>query len=472
MSANIRVEGRREGFTDCARRLSKYAGKFRRKETTDDDFLDQVMVEFYHLATTISPTFKELERSLDFGYDGHEGSAILAAIIVCIWHPYNAQPNPDFAFVSRSIQIIATSISLPEQIQARPLFIACKDATLDRLQAIDQEVAGASGGVSLLQNPGFPQLLVVLAILVGNKQLATGMIENYPPGPDHDTLFSPRALRKYWPDDSQYSTTRHPIYASVADVDTGCDVWVYMVKHSWATPRLNMLSVALSSPDIPSGQALIRELLPLILARPDLTDADISETLWHALRDGGAQPGAVDTYLGLYNPKARELLDQTRYVSRSAAYHYGSANLEVLLGRDAADFFGMDPDQHTAKRQRTEFFDAPGDEFYGHTKMSTALHHAARACNAESVEFLLAQPGGAEPRRDGYGRTAYDYLKNLEDFSNRLASIRSLRPEDTEPIYAIFERVGWRLSTPEEIKAAATPVRLTDQWGSSTLYGL
>lgn len=31
----------------------------------------------------------------------------------------------------------------------------------------------------------------------------------------------------------------------------------------------------------------------------------------------------------------------------------------------------------------------------GRPKMSTALYHAARACNAETVEFLLAWRGGA-----------------------------------------------------------------------------
>lgn len=146
----------------------------------------------------------------------------------------------------------------------------------------------------------------------------------------------------------------------------------------------------------------------------------------------------------------------------------------MLLRRDAADFFGMDPEKHARLRARQSVDDPPDDDYYGRSKMATALHHAARACNAEAVEFLLGQPGGAEPRRDGHGRTAYDYLKHLEDIKHREAKrgLPAREPVRPELIYAIFERHGWCLSSPEEIRAAATPLRGTDDWRSSILRGI
>lgn len=472
MSTHARVEGRRDNVFDCTVRVSVSADKFRRGDITADAFLDQATVEFYHLATTASPTFKEIESGLDLRNGSREGGAVLAAMIVCIWHPYAAQATPKLDAVSRPEQIIATSISLPEQSHARPLFAACKDATLERLQAMDDEVARASGA-RLLDKPGIPQLLVVLALLVGNKHLPTCIIENYPPGPDHDMLFSRRHWDEYWDESTNYQIARHPIYAGVAAVDTGCDIWVSMVRRGWATPRLSMLSLALASPDIPSGRALIREVLPLVLARPDFSEVDTSETLWRGLLNG-AHPELVDAYLELYNPKQRGLPDQTRYVSRAATYHRGAANLEVLVRRDAADFFGMDPAQHVQKRRRPAVDDPPDSDYYGRTLMATALHHAARRCNAEAADFLLALPGGDEPRRDGYGRTAYDSLKHLVDVkrAERERGLNTRQPEEPERIYKIFEGRGWRLSSLEEMEGAATPRRLVDYWGSMTMHGV
>ena len=132
MHGSVRGEPLRLDLIDCRNRLFASVGKFRKEDIAADVFLDQ-MVEFYHLATTVSPMFEDIKRGLDFGYGRNETGVVVATMIVCIWHPYNTQPNPEFAFVSPSTRTIATSISLPEQIQARPLFIACKDATLDHL---------------------------------------------------------------------------------------------------------------------------------------------------------------------------------------------------------------------------------------------------------------------------------------------------------------------------------------------------
>ena len=61
-----------------------------------------------------------------------------------------------------------------------------------------------ASGAGLLHNPGVRQLLVVFALVVGNKQLATSIIENYPPGPDHETLFSPRCLSQRTVESTRY----------------------------------------------------------------------------------------------------------------------------------------------------------------------------------------------------------------------------------------------------------------------------
>jgi len=360
----------------------------------------------------------------------------MTAMVICIWHPFHQQS---------SFSVMTTSISLPEESQARPLFLACKDATLHDLETINGEIASASG-VGLLQNPGVRQVLIVLALLAGNKPLAIAIIKNYSPGPDYDQLFGPNSINRTLYPDTGRQIIHHQIFTGVATLDTGCDVWVSLMKHSWASPHPTLLSVALTAPDVASGKALLQELGPLICVHPQFTEAEVSETLLHGV-DSNALPELIDFYLTLFNPKKHGMVEVTRKLSRSAARYGGTVNLQILLQHDAADFFGMNPTQHT-KKWKGAFLDEPWDDYYGTTGVTTALHTALRYGNVEAFEFLLAQPGGEVQWRDGYGRTAYDYGKHLESLKWQ-GPIRGL-----DKMLELLERRGWKASTPEEIKAA------------------
>lgn len=84
MFTRIRVEGRKDELLESAKSLNLAADKFRRGETTADILLEQMMVNFYHLATAVSLMFNEIECGLRFRNGSGERGAVLASMIMCI----------------------------------------------------------------------------------------------------------------------------------------------------------------------------------------------------------------------------------------------------------------------------------------------------------------------------------------------------------------------------------------------------
>ncbi|RYP41943.1 hypothetical protein DL768_010418 [Monosporascus sp. mg162] len=304
------------------------------------------------------------------------------------------------------------------------MLLKCESGSLDILRSVDQ-----SRGTSILYTPIFRQLIVAMALSRGNRELAKYMINQYPPGPGHELLFSPEkdgpttntSLIKF----GERSALSHPFFKG--QDDNGCEIWSAMIRSGWAAPRKYMLAWAATSPSVGAGIELLK-----LLAEHDVKLE--RKAVWSAIAFG--QLPLLDYVLAQYIPDNGDPL--TCSIDEAEAHeflksavrkkHGGIEQIELLFKHGINDINWVHKLDRRDPKNRIGSRDLVEMELNANVPEQTPLHVAAACGNVEAVEWLIKR--GALPLRDYLGNTPYDTAKTMKQ----------------EEAMAVFAKHGWKLS--------------------------